>query len=71
MAALSAVAIVSTEIKGKRDRNNWDTARGNLKTSSSSLYRYKSVVCYFSLPKKYSCFFDSLLFGSSIYRQQA
>jgi hypothetical protein len=70
MAALSAVAIVSTEIKGKMDRNNWDTARGNLKTSISSLYRYNSVVCYFSLPKKYSCFLH-LLFGSSIYRQQA
>jgi hypothetical protein len=37
MAALSAVAIVSTERKGKTDKNDWDTACGNFKISISSL----------------------------------
>jgi hypothetical protein len=51
MAALSAVAIVSTERKGKTNRNDWSTAFGNFKTSISSLYPYKNGACYFSLPK--------------------
>jgi hypothetical protein len=51
MAALLAVAIVSTERKGKTDRNDWDTACGNFKTSISSPYHYKNGACYFSLPK--------------------
>jgi hypothetical protein len=51
MAALSPVAIVSTEQKGKTDRNDWDTACGNFKTSISSLYNYKNGACYFSFSK--------------------
>jgi hypothetical protein len=51
MAALSAVAIVSSERKGKTDRNDCDTACGNLKTSISSLYHFKNGACYFLLPK--------------------
>jgi hypothetical protein len=51
MAALSPVAIVSTERKGKADRNDWDTAYGNFKTSISSPCHYKKGACYFSLPK--------------------
>jgi hypothetical protein len=44
MAALSTVAIVSTERQEKTDRNDWDTARGNLKTYISSLYHKKKVL---------------------------
>jgi hypothetical protein len=51
MAALSAVAIVSSERKGKTDRNDWDTACGNFKNFISSLHHYKNGACYFSLPK--------------------
>jgi hypothetical protein len=42
MAALSAVAIVSPERKGKTDRNDWYTACGNFKASLSSLYHSKN-----------------------------
>jgi hypothetical protein len=51
MAALSAVAIVSSETKGKTDRNDWDTACGNFKNLISSLNHYKNGACYFSLTK--------------------
>jgi hypothetical protein len=51
MAALFPVAIVSPERKGKTDRNGWDTACGNFKTSISSLYHYKNGACSFSFPK--------------------
>jgi hypothetical protein len=51
MAALFAVAIVSTKRKGKTDINDCDTACGNFKTSISSLCHYKNGACYFSLPK--------------------
>jgi hypothetical protein len=51
MAALSAVAIVSTERKEKKDRNDWDTACGNFRISISSLYHYKNGACYFLFPK--------------------
>jgi hypothetical protein len=73
MAALSAVAIVSTERKGKTDRNGWDTACGNFKTSISSLCNYKNGALYFSffITKIIFLSFVPLLFGSDIYRQQA
>jgi hypothetical protein len=51
MAALSTVAIVSSEICGKTDRNGWDTASGNLNNLISSLHHYKNGACYFSLAK--------------------
>jgi hypothetical protein len=70
MAALSAVAIVSTERKGKTNRNDWSTAFGNFKTSISSLYPYKMVLVIF-ITKIIFLFFAPLLFGSDIYRQQA
>jgi hypothetical protein len=51
MVALSDVAIVYTEREGKTDRNDWDTACGNFKTSIFSLYHYKNGACHFSLSK--------------------
>jgi hypothetical protein len=72
MASLSPVSIVSTERKGKTDRNDWDTAcGGNFKTSISSPCHYKKGACYFSLQKMNFYFFAALLFDSDIYRQQA
>jgi hypothetical protein len=51
MAALSAVAIVSSERYGKTDRNDWDTACGKFKNLISSLHQYKNSACYFLFPK--------------------
>jgi hypothetical protein len=51
MAALSAVAIVSSERKWKTDRNDWYKACGNFKISISSLYLIKNGAWFFLLPK--------------------
>jgi uncharacterized protein YjlB len=56
MAALWPVAIVSTEIKRKINRNDWHTACGSFKTSISSLHHYKNGAYYFLLLKNNSCF---------------
>jgi hypothetical protein len=71
MAAFSAVAIVSAQRKGKTDRNDCDTACGNFKTSISSLDHYKKWCLFFFKTKIIFLFSAPLLFGSSIYRQQA
>jgi hypothetical protein len=70
MSALWPVAIVSTERKGKTDRNDWNTACGNFKTSISSGNHYKNGAYSFLLPKNNYCFFAILLFSSDIYWQQ-
>jgi hypothetical protein len=51
MAALSALAIVSSERYGKTDRNDWDIACGNLQNLISSLNHYKNGAYNFSFPK--------------------
>jgi hypothetical protein len=56
MSALWPVAIVSTESKGKTDRNDWNTACGNFKTPISSGHHYKNGAYIFLLPKNNSCF---------------
>jgi hypothetical protein len=55
MAALSPVAIVSTERKGKTDRNDWDTACGNFKTSISNLTL--NLLCLHQKCRTYGLFF--------------
>jgi hypothetical protein len=55
MAALWPVASVSTERKGKTDRNDWHTACGNFKTSISSSRHYRNGAYSFLLPKNNSC----------------
>jgi hypothetical protein len=55
MAALSAVAIVSTERKEKTGRNDWDSACGNFRISISSLYHYKMVLGFFAFGRQQSC----------------
>jgi hypothetical protein len=67
------VTNVPTERCGKTDRNDWDTACRNFKTSISSLYHNKNGAFYFSLQKYFSTeflLFALLLFGGDIYRQQ-
>jgi hypothetical protein len=55
------------------ERNDWDTACGNFKTSISSIYHHTNSACSFSLQFLFftdSLLFAPLLFDSDIYRQQ-
>jgi hypothetical protein len=71
MAALSAVAIVSTDRYGKSDRNDWDTQHvGTLKPQFLHYVTIKLCLLFFNT-KILFLVFAPLLFGSHIYQQQA
>jgi hypothetical protein len=68
----NVLAIVSTERKGKTDRNDWDTTCGNFYNLISSQYHYKNGGGFFHYKNNILVFCTCYLVATSdIYRQQA